>query len=1764
MRVLFWLALFLLSGATAANANPLLNAIGSIVAGTQAFAASSALGAALVRLGAGIVLSSLARAMRPKPRDPGLQTRTTLSGGTNPEWIILGHYATAGVLAAPRLTHGASHEYLTHVIALAGAPGHGLLRVAINGEWVGLGTTPHPDYGAPVQGKYLGKAWVKFYDGTQTAADPMMLAKYGNHPDFPWSADMIGNGICYAIVTCKYDRELFAGFPQLRFELSGIPLYDPRKDASLGGVGTHVLSDPTTWEVSENPAVQIYNIMLGIPLPGGDRWGGGLAQADLPLANWVAAMNACDAPVTLAAGGTEPQYRAGFEARVNEEPASVIEDLLKACSGEMADIGGMWKIRAGAPALPTLVVTDDDIIITADQSFAPFTGLENTHNGITASHPDPDALWEAHAAPPRYNAAWEAEDQGRRLVADLSLSAVPYPLQVQRLMEAWISDERRWRRHELTLPPMALQLEPLDVISWTSARNGYSAKAFEVGAVVDAPRSLMQRVSLREVDPADYSWSPTQELPASSITPTNTLPAPVAVARWTVQGVSIADAQGTARRPALSLRWDPTITAQGLQWEIRVSGSTTLAASGTVLDLTGGEVVVSEGVLPGQSYEARARLVSDHPTAWTGWIGAIAPDVRLGSSDLGAGAVTAPALATDVNQMINNAAQSATADKTAAQTAAVAAQAAETNANAAVTAAQAARDAALASETNAAQSASAAAASATQASTYASNASTSASNAATSETNAAGSAASAASDAAVVASAKGTIIKLTSDPDFDNPTETVSWYGSGELPTPITSYADRQVVAGTDTVVGGKELVIHDRADIFMRKAFPLDRTRRYRLRLRMKADAQADVANARLYLGVRALLGDYTDVPTYPAWNGGTTWTNPNLYRGAAKVTPPLNQWVEYVGEFWGSEVRQDAVYIRPFIFANYGSPWNTVNGNIQRFSHFSLEDITAEYNAAQSASAAATSASNAAASETAAGQSASAAQTEATNAATSASNAATSASNAATSETNAAGSAASAASATSAAAQSATDAGNSATAASNSASAAQTSATNAAQSASAAQSSATQAATDAANAATSASQASTSESNAAGSAAQAATSATNAANSATSAGNSATAASNSASTASTKASQAATSASAAQSSATQAASSASAASVSETNAAASATNASGSAAAAQSAKEVAVKSIGQGVSPDPVFSTWGGSGSPNGYALAVSQGSATKNTANAKYGVAIDFTTANPPTIENPWIGLYGNAFDGTSVSAVLATFEFELVSGAWQGSFQAYWVPTGTGGTQAGVDVAISAHLLSQTGVVQRAEVMFERPANFVPGTGPTIIRVWYSPASLSGDGRGYNKTRLHYFDWKPVYKSAWTSIVQSAIKTVDDIKASALAFRAKAGIAGAELELVALSNPTGNPTSTARISADNILLDGSVRAKKMTIDDYLDINAITGAFRVGKQSAIDFVNDGMYIGRTNDGGGVLGFGFHAGRVSGGVEEYIQHTKANGLRIKNASFFIGAGAAQSSTYSSSQTVTIPAGTQLLTLEIVGGGGGGGNGQYVNQTLDGPNGPAVTVTLKNGATTIATWTANGGVGGAGGGKPAKPGWTGVQTSPLTPLGDGGPGGAGAYIGGGKGSAPTIGINGSPGDAGQYIKIQDYDVSTLSNPTLVLTFGTRATDYWWGPGAPNAGGVRVQSKKNVDIPAGPVGLKPSATGTFTVNAYTAGSFPALTPTRGMWVVDDCPNGWQIDPGDGTIIRTTPYGVTFVASNTPTWGTTHSQTLTLRYWFWPM
>lgn len=148
--------------------------------------ASTVLGGLAAKLLATTAMSALTRALAPgTSQGGGITISPTLRGEDNPETIILGRYATAGHAIAPPYSHGKSNAYLTHVVELCSAPGERLERVMIGDEWVELGPDPHPEYGRLVQGPHQGRIWIKYHDGSQTLADPMLRARYGSHPDRP-------------------------------------------------------------------------------------------------------------------------------------------------------------------------------------------------------------------------------------------------------------------------------------------------------------------------------------------------------------------------------------------------------------------------------------------------------------------------------------------------------------------------------------------------------------------------------------------------------------------------------------------------------------------------------------------------------------------------------------------------------------------------------------------------------------------------------------------------------------------------------------------------------------------------------------------------------------------------------------------------------------------------------------------------------------------------------------------------------------------------------------------------------------------------------------------------------------------------------------------------------------------------------------------------------------------------------------------------------------------------------------------------------------------------------------------------------------------------------------------------------------------------------------------------------------------------------------------------------------------------------------------
>lgn len=594
-----------------------------------------------LKLAVGLGLNKLAVKLaggEPKAQPFGIKA-TLQRGADIPASFIVGAYATAGSLDYGNTwgePNGTPNAYLTMVISLSDLPVQSLDGIWVNGVESTIGETADADKGFPITEFNKSGAdhlWVKFYDGTQTTADAFLTDTVST-TERPWDATAIGTGVAYAIVTARINQTLFRGIPTLLFELTGVPLYDPSRDTTAGGTGAHRWADPATWSGDGDhfPVVMAYNIMRGISYDGAWFYGlQGTAQARLPDAGWIAAIEACRATIDSQAG-TEPTYRAGGEIPVGAPASDAIEALLDACNGRLSEGGGTYTPFVGAPGSAVATITDDVILSTEEQSFTPFFGLADTVNGVTARFPDPASGWQVQSAPPLYDSDLEAEDGDRRLPVGVDLSMVPYGEQVQRLMKSALAEARRARRHTITLPPEYWVLEPGDVVSWTSARNGYVTKLFRVDGVADHPNANVT-LDVTEVDPDDYDFdTDTDFTPYEPGGVSGTAVTSQEVYLFNAVKAVVPDATGANFLPAIRVTWSGGVDdIAAIEVQVRVAASGVQVFSARYDDFTAGAALISGPIKGATAYEVRGRYIPASPrdVEWTGWVSVTTDDVRI-------------------------------------------------------------------------------------------------------------------------------------------------------------------------------------------------------------------------------------------------------------------------------------------------------------------------------------------------------------------------------------------------------------------------------------------------------------------------------------------------------------------------------------------------------------------------------------------------------------------------------------------------------------------------------------------------------------------------------------------------------------------------------------------------------------------------------------------------------------------------------------------------------------------------------------------------------------------------------------------------------------------------------------------------------------------------------------------------------------------------------------------------------------------------------
>lgn len=470
--------------------------------------------------------------------------------------------------------------------------------------------------------------YIKFYTGAwDQVADSHCISVSGGY----WTSSAKGRWVCYARVTYvasidSDDTAWAGGKPQLKFVIKGKPLYDPRKDSTVGGSGSHRWGTLGTYEWTDNAAVIQYNLARGIYRPDGKRfYGVGASFENVRFDDAVAAMNACDENVALKAGGTEKRYRAGGEIDISIEVRTAMQAINELMAGETYNVSGTWRIFAGVASTPVLAITDVDVFPEEPATAKPKLPFDKLVNAVYGSYIDPKSGYAKKPLPVRRDDTDIETDGGvEKKPPGSQLDFVQSFTQGQRVLEIKRRKGRRQIRHTRTLPPYAYQIEGGDWISWDSDRYTYSDKPFLVTQTgVDSKLNIT--VALSEINSAIYDWNPaTDELDevgadlTSADPPATLIPTGVSI----VPSVQVGDA-GT-QVPYIDIGWvppnSPFVTGLTFQW--RRAGTTSPVHSMSAIDVNDANTALRNMLMPDVQYEGRVKFNTPPGVAadWSSWI----------------------------------------------------------------------------------------------------------------------------------------------------------------------------------------------------------------------------------------------------------------------------------------------------------------------------------------------------------------------------------------------------------------------------------------------------------------------------------------------------------------------------------------------------------------------------------------------------------------------------------------------------------------------------------------------------------------------------------------------------------------------------------------------------------------------------------------------------------------------------------------------------------------------------------------------------------------------------------------------------------------------------------------------------------------------------------------------------------------------------------------------------------------------------------------
>lgn len=406
--------------------------------------------------------------------------------------------------------------------------------------------------------------------------------------------------------------------------VSGSPVYDPRRDSTQGGSGSHRANDNTTWEytpadsngvpIGKNNALQILRYLLGwnkANIQTGvivNLDGRGVNPNDIDYAQFIAAANECETA----------EYYSMCSLSTGDDHNTNEGIIAAAGQGVLIDSGGLWGYYPAIDDTATIAVafTDDDVVSGAQ--WVPKTTIDQNFNSIGGHFIDNSSItvYQPQPYPVILNSTYLAQDNGEAKRITLDFSSVQVVNQAQALARIALNRSRLTGQFSATFKYTAMAAQVYSCITLSFAAFGWVNKLFRVISFSINPESGIDLI-LREESSLVYTGGTiTTYVPRSA---GQVYDATQAVPLTGLAAIATAvSSDGTVKTDGMAVSWAaPPANVQSIELQFKQHSVATWTPHAGLIgaDVTS---IVIPNLLIATSYDFQARTwsVSNIPGAW--------------------------------------------------------------------------------------------------------------------------------------------------------------------------------------------------------------------------------------------------------------------------------------------------------------------------------------------------------------------------------------------------------------------------------------------------------------------------------------------------------------------------------------------------------------------------------------------------------------------------------------------------------------------------------------------------------------------------------------------------------------------------------------------------------------------------------------------------------------------------------------------------------------------------------------------------------------------------------------------------------------------------------------------------------------------------------------------------------------------------------------------------------------------------------------------